>query len=157
MPLVEPHQRVQIPAVLDFPGDDVLAGHPGNGSPEIRRQEVMDGPVPAAHAGPDRFLLDVLRESRPFLGQLGVVAGGEIAHGVEGMLVAFEEHLLGVFTEETAQAAVHGLLFGSSQIGAEATIALLDELAVDVQIIGRNDCLDVLALATASDEYRLKV
>jgi len=62
--------------VLHFPGDDVLAGYAGDGATEVRSQEVMNGPVPPAHAGADGFLLNVLRESCPFLGQLGVEGVG---------------------------------------------------------------------------------
>ena len=43
----------------------------------------------------------------------------DIAHGVQCAPVPFEEHLLGVFTEETAQTAMHGLLLCSSKILAE--------------------------------------
>ena len=84
-----------------FPGDDFVAGHAGDSAAHIRRQEVMNGPVPPAHAGADGFLLDVLAESCTLLGQLGVEGSGDVAHGVQGALVPFEEHLLGVFTEET--------------------------------------------------------
>ena len=76
----------------------------------------MNGPFPSAHAGTDSFLLGVLAESRALLSVLRVEGGRQVAHGVKSALVAFEEHLLGVFTEETAHAAVHGLLFSSSQI-----------------------------------------
>src|SRR5579862_8979218 len=68
--------RVQIPAVLHFPGDDVLAGGAGDGAAQVGRQEVMNGPVPTAHAGADGLLLDVLRQCCPLLGQLGVHGSG---------------------------------------------------------------------------------
>jgi hypothetical protein len=48
--------------------------------------------------GSDRLLLDVLGEGGTVLGELGVEGSRKIAGWVEGMLVSFEEHLLGVFT-----------------------------------------------------------
>ena len=88
---------VEIAPVLDLGGDPVLAGQPFYSPAQVGHQEVVEGPLPAAHAGADRFLLDVLGKSRTFLGELGVEGSGEIAGRVEGMLVSFEEHLLGVF------------------------------------------------------------
>ena len=67
--------------------------------PEVGRQEVVDGSLPAAHAGSHRLLLDVLRESRPLLGEFGVEGGGHVAHGVQRALVALEERLLSVLPE----------------------------------------------------------
>jgi hypothetical protein len=97
--------------VLDLPGNDVLSGYPLDRAAQVGRQEVMNGPLPPAHAGSHCFLLDVLREGRAFLGQLGVEGGGDIAHGIEGMLISFEEHLLGVLSYRFSQPAVHGLFF----------------------------------------------
>jgi hypothetical protein len=54
-------QGVQVAAVLDFAGDDVLAGQPGDSAAGVGHQEVVDGALPAPHPGADRFLLDVLR------------------------------------------------------------------------------------------------
>ena len=102
-----------IPAVLDFPGDDVLSGDASNSPAEVRRQEVMNGPVPPAHTSPDGFLLDVLREYNPLLGELGMEGSRDIASGVQGAFITLEEHLFGVFTEETAYTAMHGLLFST--------------------------------------------
>lgn len=93
-------QRIQIPAVLDLLRDDVLARHPGDGAAQIRRQEVVDRPLPPAHAGADSFLLDVLRQSRALLGVLGVEGSRQVAHGVGCALISLEEHLFGVFSEE---------------------------------------------------------
>jgi hypothetical protein len=50
---------------------------------------------------------------------------------------------------------VHGLLFGAAQIGAEDAVAALDQLPVDVAIIGRDDRPDVPILAASSGEYIL--
>ena len=129
--------------MLDLLGDDVLAGDAGDGAAHIGQQEVVQGPVPAAHARAHGLLLDVLRESCPLLGVLGVEGSGQVAHGVEGMLVALEEHLLGVFAEELTQAAVHGLLLGAAQIFAEDAVALVDQLPVDVFVTGQNDRTNV--------------
>jgi len=68
-----------------------------------------------------------------------VEGSGDIAHGIPCTLVSFEEHLFCVFTEELSNTAVHGLLLGSAQISAEDTVTLVDQLPVDVLIIGRND------------------
>jgi len=95
-------QRIQIPPVADFPGNQVLPGHSLDDAAQIRRQEVMNRPVPAAHAGADGLLLDVLGESRTLLGELGMRRGGDVAHRIKEALITFEEHLFGVFTEETA-------------------------------------------------------
>ncbi len=89
-------QGVEIPPVLDLGGDPVPAGQALDRAPEVGHQEVMEGPLPAAHPGADRLLLDVLGKSSSFLGELGMEGSGEIAGGVEGMLISFEEHLLGV-------------------------------------------------------------
>jgi hypothetical protein len=114
---------------------------------QIRSQEVMDRPLPPAYAGANGFLLYVLAESYPFLSVLGVEGSRQVAYGVQSTLVAFEEHLLGVFTEETAHAAVYGLLFSSSQVRTEDAVNLCNQLAVYVGSIGGDDCLDVLTLA----------
>ena len=95
-------QSVQIPAVLNLAWDDVFAGHTGDGAAQVWRQEVMNRPFPPAHASADSFLLDVLRERRPFLGKLGVEGSGDVAHGVPGPLISLEEHLLGVLSKESA-------------------------------------------------------
>lgn len=137
-------QRIQISPVLNLLGDDVFARHTRNSTTQIRRQEVVDRPFPPAHAGADSLLLDVLRQSRALLGVLGVEGSRQIAHGVGCALVSFEEHLFGVLTEEPTETTVHGLLFSSAQILAEDSVAAVDQLAVDVGVIGRNDCLDVL-------------
>jgi len=89
-------QGIEIPPVLDFAGDDVLLGQPLDGAAQVGHQEVMEGPLPAAHAGAHGFLLDVLRQSGPLLGELGVEGSGQVAGRVEGMLISFEEHLFGV-------------------------------------------------------------
>lgn len=68
---------------------------------QVGHQEVMEGTLPAAHPGADRFLLDVLGERRALLRELGVEGCGQVAHGVVGRLVSFEEHLFAVFAEET--------------------------------------------------------
>jgi hypothetical protein len=115
----------------------------------------MDRPFPSAHACADSFLLDILAESRALLSVLRVEGSGQGAHGVNSALVSFEEHLLGVFTEEAAHAAVHGLLFSSSQVGTEDSVTLLNQLTVYVGAIGGDDCLDVLALAGWSGKYIL--
>ena len=94
-------QGVEIAAVLDLAGDPVLSGQPFNRAPEVGHEEVVEGPLPAAHAGADSFLLDVLGQGCTFLGELGVEGSGKIAGRVERMLVSFEEHLFGVFAEET--------------------------------------------------------
>jgi hypothetical protein len=62
----------------------------------------VEGAFPAAHAGADRLLLDVLGEGCTLLGELGVEGGGQVAHGVQCARVSFEEHLFGVFTEEAS-------------------------------------------------------
>ena len=115
----------------------------------------MDRPLPPAYAGANGFLLYVLAESYPFLSVLGVEGSRQVAYGVQSTLVAFEEHLLGVFTEETAHAAVHGLLFSSSQIGTEDSVTLLNQPTVDVGAIRGDNCLDVLALAGGLGKYIL--
>jgi hypothetical protein len=112
----------------------------------------MDGPFPPAHASSSGFLLCVLAECCTFLGVLRVKGSRQVAHGINSALVAFEEHLLGVFTEETAHAAVHGLLFRSSQVGTEDTVTLVNQLAVYVGAIGSDDSSDVLALAAGSSK-----
>ncbi len=112
----EPGNRVEIPAVLDLAGNDVLSGDAGHGFSDIGQQEVMQGPVPTAHAGAHGFLLDVLGEGSALLGVLGVEPGGDVAHGVPGALIAFEEHLFGVFAEEPACPSMHGLLFRAAEL-----------------------------------------
>jgi len=64
-------QRVQIPSMLDVFRDDGDVGCPIDSSPEPVGQHVVNGPFPAAHAGADGFLLDVLAECGTFLGELG--------------------------------------------------------------------------------------
>lgn len=103
----------------------------------------MDGPFPSAHACADSLLLDVLGEGRALLSVFGVEGSGQVAHGITGTLIALEEHLFAVFAEETAQASMHGLLFCSTQIATEDSVATVDQLTVDVGVIGRNDGLDV--------------
>jgi hypothetical protein len=115
----------------------------------------MDGPFPPAHASSSGFLLCVLAESCTLLSVLCVEWSRKVAHGINSALVAFEEHLLGVFTEETAHAAVHGLLFSSSQVGTEDTVTLVNQLAVYVGAIGSDNCSDALALAGGSGKYIL--
>jgi len=149
-------QGVQIPPVLNLLGDDILAGAAGDGAAHVRGQEVMNGPVSPAHARAHGFLLDVWAERRALLGQLDVEGEGRVTHGVEGVLVAIEEHLLGVLAEEFTHAAVHGLLLGSAHIFAEDAVSLLDQLPVDVDVIGRNDGSDAMALAANSYESMLK-
>src|SRR5581483_11074060 len=41
-------QGIEVTAVLDLVRDDVGAGEAGDGAAQVRRQEVMDGPFPAA-------------------------------------------------------------------------------------------------------------
>ena len=91
----------------------------GGGAAGAGHQEVMDGALPAAHAGADSFLLDVLAESGFLLSQLGVEGSGDVAGRVPPGLVAFEEELLGVLAGQLAEPAVHGLFFGAAQIGTE--------------------------------------
>ena len=101
--------------VLNLLGNDVLPGGALDQAAEIRRQEVMDRPIPPAHARSHRLLLDVLAEGRALLGHLGVVGRGDVASRVQRALVAFEEHLLAELAEEPSHASVHGLflsLFG---------------------------------------------
>lgn len=88
-------QGIQIPAVLHFLGDDVFAGDAGDGAAQIGQQEVMQGSLPAAHAGAYGLLLDVLAESSSLLSELGMEGSGEVTHGVEGMLITLEEHFFG--------------------------------------------------------------
>jgi hypothetical protein len=45
---------------------------------------------------------------------------------------------------------MHGLFFGASQVLAEAPVTLLDEFPVDVDIIGRNDRLELWLAASMS-------
>ena len=148
-------QRVQIPAMLDLLGDDIAAGHAGDGTAQVRRQEVMNRPLPPAHAGADSFLLGVLAESSTFLGELGMERSGDIAHGVGCALISFEEELFGVLTEEASQPAMHGLLLSAAQVATEGAVAAVDQLPVDVAIIGRNDRSDVPILAVSFSEYIL--
>jgi hypothetical protein len=54
--------------VLDFLGDDVLAGGPLHSAADVGSQEVVDRPLSAPHASANRLLLDVLSECRPLLG-----------------------------------------------------------------------------------------
>jgi hypothetical protein len=82
--------------VLNFTGDDVLSGYSLDGAAEVGGQEVVDGALPAPHPGADCFLLDVLAKGCSLLGELGVEGGGEVTHGIKGMLISFKEHLLGV-------------------------------------------------------------
>jgi hypothetical protein len=65
-------QGIEIAAVLDLTGDDVVAGDARDGAAQIGQQEVMNGPFPAAHPGANCFLLDVLRQSCTLLGKLGM-------------------------------------------------------------------------------------
>jgi hypothetical protein len=69
-------------------------------SAEIGCQEVMDGPFPAAHAGADGFLLQVLAVGRALLPHLGVEGCGDIAHGVDGRVVALEGNLFGILAQD---------------------------------------------------------
>jgi hypothetical protein len=119
--------------VLNLLWDNILSGHPGDGPAQVRRQEVMDGPFPPAHACADCFLLDVLGKSRTLLSVFGVEGSGQVAHGVGCTLVAFEEHLLRVLSEEPA---MHCLLLSSAKIGTEDSVATVDQLTVDVGVIG---------------------
>jgi hypothetical protein len=141
--------------VLDLLRDDVAAGHAGDGTAEIRRQEVMNRPLPPAHAGADSFLLCVLAESSTLLSKLGMERSGDIAHGAGCALISFEEELFGVFTEEASHPAMHGLLLSTAQVATEGAVAAVDQLPVDVTIIGRNDGSDVPILAASFSEYIL--
>jgi hypothetical protein len=109
-------QGVQIAAVADLGGDDVLAGEALGGASEVGHEEVVEGPFPAAHAGAHGFLLDVLGEGRTLLGELGVEGSGEIAHGVQCALVSFEEHLFGVFAGSLAGSLSEPILIGVVKI-----------------------------------------
>ena len=95
--------------------DDVDAGSALDQATEPGSQHVVDGPLPAAHAGADGFLLDVLRDGSTFLGELGAEGSRQVAGWVEWTLFSLEEQFLGVFAEHTAQASMHGLLFGAAQ------------------------------------------
>jgi hypothetical protein len=132
-------QGIEITTVLDLFGDDVGAGGPLDQAAEPGRQEVVKGPLPAAHAGAHGFQLDVLRQGRTFLGELGVEGCGDIPHGVEAALFTLEEEFLGVFAHQAAEASMHGLLFGAAQLGAEDGVAAVDEFTVDVGAAGGDD------------------
>ena len=129
-------QRIQVPAVLHFSGDDVYAGDARYRAAAPDGHHIVDGPLPPAHPGSYRFLLDALAEGGTLLGKFGMERGKHIAHRVPGALIALEEHLLGKLAEKTAHPPVHGLLLGSSHVGAEDTVAAVDQLAVDVAVIG---------------------
>jgi DNA invertase Pin-like site-specific DNA recombinase len=120
---------------------------------------MMSSPVTRAtapaHTGADCFLLDVLAEGGALLGELGVEGSGDVAHGILGTFITFEEHLLGVFTEEPAETAMHGLLFRATHILAEDTIAAMDQIAVDVQTIGQNDRFYVRFGVCSSPGYNI--
>ena len=88
-------QGVQIPAMLDLLGDNVLSGGTSYGASEIRQQEVVDRPFPTAHPSADCLLLNVLREGSALLCVFGVEGGGQVALGVESALISLEENLFG--------------------------------------------------------------
>lgn len=70
-------QGIEVAAVPDLGRNDVLPGDAGDGAAQVGHQEVVDGPLPAAHAGADGFLLDVLAESGSLLSQPGVEGSGD--------------------------------------------------------------------------------
>ena len=111
--------------MLHLGGDDILSGDARDRAAHVGQDEVVQGALPAAHAGADSFLLDVLTECGALLGKLGVEGRGDVARRVPGGLISFEEHLLGVATEELAKSAVHGLLLGASQVLIKDTITTL--------------------------------
>jgi len=81
--------------MLDLVGNDLRSRDPADGAAQVGQQEVVQWPVPPAHAGADSFLLDVLGEGRTLLGELGMEGSGQVAHGIQCALVTFEEHLFG--------------------------------------------------------------
>jgi hypothetical protein len=97
-------------------------------SAEVGCQKVVDGPFPTAHAGADRFLLQVLAVGGALLPHLGVKGCGDVAHGVDGSVVAFEGNLFGILAQSACQTPEHGLLLGSAQVFTETAIALVDVL-----------------------------
>jgi hypothetical protein len=110
----------------------------------------VDGPFPAAHAGADGFLLQVLAVGCTLLPHLGVKGCGDIAHGVDGRVVSFEGNLFGILAQGTCQTPEHGLLLGSAQVFTETSVALVDELPVDVAIVGLDHCPDGLSVLLSS-------
>jgi len=118
--------------VVWFCGVVVCVGHgdADDGAAHIWRKEVVNRPVPPAHAGTNSLLLNVLAERGALLSKLGMKRHRNVPHRVEAALIAFEECFLGILAHEPAEPALHGPLVGASQFLAESGVALLDQRAV---------------------------